>query len=339
MNCRARGPWIVAGCGLAIAALAAPGCGVILRLDDLEVGDAGTDGAADAPRVDASTDHRATTRDAASDSRGLDASVDSPRDAASPRCPRRDAGDVGGPSLYRATIMADCPVGYWRLGDLPTAAQAKDETGQNPGTYVGGVSVGYSPGAIVGDDAATATSFNGNGTIVIGSVLSFAGLAPYSLEGWARLAPSDAGQGCYAAILGRTRMGTCGPRDGYFLFNNCSDDGGFEPAAAREPTYCDGGQAVVSVPPSPAGAWDHLVETWDGSQLRLYVSGHLVSGFAYGSTTALAPDGGSQLEIGGSGGGPSWFGALQEVAIYDYALSVTQVCSHHSVGIGNPPCQ
>src|SRR5262245_12343045 len=55
--------------------------------------------------------------------------------------------DVGGASAYRALIMADGPVAYYRLSD--TGGVAIDETGAHNGTYIGTVSHG--PGAIAGD--------------------------------------------------------------------------------------------------------------------------------------------------------------------------------------------
>src|SRR5689334_6073685 len=57
----------------------------------------------------------------------------------------RDA--VGGGSAYRALIVGDAPVAYYRLGDTGTVAL--DEMGAHNGTYIGTVSHGT--GAIAGD--------------------------------------------------------------------------------------------------------------------------------------------------------------------------------------------
>ena len=71
-----------------------------------------------------------------------DASADSPADAPS--------------SVYRAAVLADSPLAYWRLGET-SGTVAHDETGNgHDGTYVGGVTLGQ-PGALTGD-ANTAVS-------------------------------------------------------------------------------------------------------------------------------------------------------------------------------------
>src|SRR5262249_37607737 len=61
---------------------------------------------------------------------------------------------------YSAVILADNPLGYWRLGESKTSMPAEDATTNgNDGTYVGEVTLGH-PGAIVGDPD-TAALFDG----------------------------------------------------------------------------------------------------------------------------------------------------------------------------------
>ena len=51
---------------------------------------------------------------------------------------------------YAREVLKDKPVAWWRFADKTTAdgAAAKDETGQNPGVYRGGVTLEAGPAAI-----------------------------------------------------------------------------------------------------------------------------------------------------------------------------------------------
>jgi hypothetical protein len=61
-------------------------------------------------------------------------------------------------SAYADQVLADSPISYWRLGET-SGSTASDATGVNPGTYIGGVTLGQ-PGALTGDPN-SAASFDG----------------------------------------------------------------------------------------------------------------------------------------------------------------------------------
>src|SRR6266852_7303617 len=68
---------------------------------------------------------------------------------------------VLGGAGYSAVILADKPLGYWRLGESDPSQAAKDASGNgNDGTYVGGVTLGQK-GAI-NRDPDTAAQFDGS---------------------------------------------------------------------------------------------------------------------------------------------------------------------------------
>jgi hypothetical protein len=83
---------------------------------------------------------------------------------------------------------------------------------------------------------------------------------------------------------------------------------------------------------STAGAIYHIVGTYDGSTLRLYVNGAL-AGSGTPGTLALSA---SHASIGDAwnGSAQSLFfnGTIDEVAIYPTALSATQVTNHYNAG-------
>jgi predicted GH43/DUF377 family glycosyl hydrolase len=90
-------------------------------------------------------------------------------------------------------------------------------------------------------------------------------------------------------------------------------------------TYGLAGHSAVSfsVPDSALNSWSHLVGTWDGSNLRIYLNGILKAGplSATGTMTAST----NPLRIG-SGVGTSWFnGSIDDVRIYNRALSSDEI--------------
>ncbi|MEZ4221873.1 MAG: LamG domain-containing protein [Polyangiaceae bacterium] len=82
----------------------------------------------------------------------------------------------------------------------------------------------------------------------------------------------------------------------------------------------------------PAGSWHHLAGTFDGSNLRLYIDGSMAVQLALG--TPYTPFTG-EAWIGGDGGPLSgaFYGTVDEVVLYDAALSDAQVTELHALGL------
>ena len=74
----------------------------------------------------------------------------------------------GGGASYAATVLADAPVGYWRLGEA-SGTSAADEIGAHNGTYVGSPTLGVT--GIPGSAGNTAMTLNGSGSGVRHDVL------------------------------------------------------------------------------------------------------------------------------------------------------------------------
>jgi hypothetical protein len=74
----------------------------------------------------------------------------------------------------------------------------------------------------------------------------------------------------------------------------------------------------------PTGAWTHLAVTYDGANMRLYVNGVLVRTTARAGAM-IATDG--VLHIGGNQvwGGEFFGGVMDEIRIYNRALSVSEI--------------
>jgi YD repeat-containing protein len=78
--------------------------------------------------------------------------------------------------------------------------------------------------------------------------------------------------------------------------------------------------------------WAHLAVTYDGSNLRLYVNGTLVRTTP---TTGSMSNSNRALRIGGNSTGPQWFGGLiDEVRVYNRALTATEIGRDMTTAIG-----
>ena len=79
--------------------------------------------------------------------------------------------------------------------------------------------------------------------------------------------------------------------------------------------------------------WSHIVGTYNGSAINLYINGQLVGTKAYtGSITNSA----NSLEIGrGAGESYYWNGKIDEMKIYNRSLSASEVSEHYSNQFNN----
>src|SRR5262249_49779524 len=79
-------------------------------------------------------------------------------------------------------------------------------------------------------------------------------------------------------------------------------------------------------------SWSHLAETYDGSMLRLYVNGTQVAAVARTGSIASS---GNPLQIGGDNlYGQNFQGIIDEVRVYNVALTPTQIQSDMGAPVG-----
>ena len=221
--------------------------------------------------------------------------------------------EVGGPTTQ---VLADRPLGFWRLGDASGSASAADASGNGLVAAVDpGVSLGQ-PGAISGDTAAT---FPGSGpaiTVPATAVLDLGNAV--SVEAWVR--PTIAGQN--GGILEKTVNGWVNSQ--YMLFLEAG-------VAKFRVRTASGALLPVDGPVLPLNAWSHLVGTFDGSALRLYVNGVLVA-----TSAAAGPlnSGSGPVFVGRLGQNLYPFqGSLDEVAVFSGALSPDRIRAHYLGGV------
>ena len=219
----------------------------------------------------------------------------------------------GGSGGYAAEVLADGPVLYWRL-DETAGITAMDASGHNHhGTYNGTLQFGQ-PGAIVGDTD-TAVSFEG-GAIDAGGIFDFAGTEPYTLEAWIRPTTIDT---VYRHVFNKDSTDGNG-RQQYGMFVRSSSGLGFE-------RFVDStGFNIVTGSP-PLNVYTHVVGTYDGTKLQLFVNA-LSVGTVNDSRSAASKDapffvGTKYIDVG------AFVGDIDEVAVYDKALSAERVQAHY----------
>ncbi|HEX3344140.1 MAG TPA: LamG domain-containing protein [Polyangiaceae bacterium] len=262
---------------------------------------------ADAGKPDAdagSADADAGKPDADAGSADADAAVDAPPDAPS--------------SVYRAAVLADSPLAYWRL-DETSGTVAHDATGHGyDGTYTGTYTLGAA-GALAGDPDTAVTLDGVTGQVDVGDNFDFVGQVPFSFEAWVKPTVVDSE---YRHIVTKMAFDTTGnPLTGtYVLLEQGSTVLGFE--------RWSGGATLLAVetPTFPgAGAWAYVVATFDGTAGTLYVDG-------------------SAVQTAGSGGGvPAsgvhllWGnlikGVIDEAAVYGAALPAARVTAHYQAAL------
>lgn len=219
-------------------------------------------------------------------------------------------------------MLADAPLGYWRLGDAPMSLMGSNEIAQGiSGTYLGGVELGV-PGALAGDPN-TAAGFDGiTSSFELGDTFDFAGAAAFSLEAWIRPTRYS---GDYQGVFSKEMYDVNG-RQGYVL----TVQGDQFLAVER---WRDGIQNWVGLPSPPTGGFVHMVATFDGTTMCIYLD--VSSSNCINSDVSVA-DITAPLLIGHRGAPTETFaGVIDEVAIYDHALTLERISEHYSAGV-NP---
>jgi hypothetical protein len=107
-------------------------------------------------------------------------------------------------------------------------------------------------------------------------------------------------------------------------------DSTFEDSAAGTNTIA----ANFPVPPGDLGGtnWIYLVGTYDGANWKLYRNGALVSTKPSATGALSVTNGDWAVGATGEGWGDNFLGAIDEVAIYNTALSADKVAAHYLAG-------
>jgi len=228
------------------------------------------------------------------------------------------------PSYYRDAVLADAPVGYWRLSD--GAGPAVDVAGGHSGVYENGAQRGAAGRSADGD---TAVALDGvDDSVRVDHQYGFTARKHFSVELLYR-ATSHTGTAArflLAQYLFETPPGgeslkgwlafTYPVGGGWkFYIGRCS---GIEAHG-----LCDYASSATTL---QAGTWYHLAATYDGTTMRVYVDGAL-DGQA--TSTRSLPAVTDPFRIGWDGTYyPTLHGTIDEVALFDVALSAARIQAH-----------
>ncbi len=231
--------------------------------------------------------------------------------------PTGGGGGGGGPT-YSATVLADAPVAYWRLGET-SGTTAVDQKATSPGTYTGSYALGQA-GALSADTDTSISVGPSAGYVSVPDDARFdLGDGPFTIEFWAKRSGTGSG---YLLNKGN---------GGYGVFFAGSDNKlHFEKVNT---------QATAQESGTTDQAWHHwaIVQGAGTANAIIYKDG-------VNSTTpnnqSTFVDTASPLEIGRQVSSTPFFGGLDEVAIYNKTLTGAQVAAHYAArtaGGGTPP--
>ena len=222
--------------------------------------------------------------------------------------------DCGNGATYASEVNADTPTAYWRLGESAPATTAVDERGGANGTYAGTPGLGASGLLSAPGETNTAVSFDGVNDLVSTPLTNTsAQLAAFSLEAWVKRSGAPAATQTIVAANGTFLRVAARASAASFGFWNGSSS-----------------QVVSTVTSVVDNAAHHVVGTWDGTTLRIYLDGKLSSFLVPTGTPSAQTD---AFTIGDVAGGTSWFaGTIDEVAFYRAALGAVRVKAHFDRG-------
>lgn len=217
----------------------------------------------------------------------------------------------------------DLPTAWYRLGELSgTTTADSSRFGNAAGTIAGGITKGVTPatnggwnGAMQSDGAS-----GSNITIPSSTYINYNRGHDFSVEFWFRYTGSGdfsvmekwSGASKYPFAF-RTGGSNTDLRFGRY-------DG------TNNPTVSASGVTLND------GNWHHVVGVVSGTIMLLYIDG-MLNGQVTDTTTTETGSSDPLTLLNRGGGGHGLPGALDEVAIYPYALSATRVRAHYMAGI------
>ncbi len=244
----------------------------------------------------------------------------------------RSRGEDSLSIAYSGLVMSSHPVAYWRLDDssVSAGATATDVSGNGNNGVYHGTWTGSQTGVVVGDSDTAAL---GDGTTAFISTSSHFtdGLAAVTLECWVNLTSN--GFVTFPKLLQNSQVPTTNHL-GVALY--------LAPAGNGKAGFFECGNGTIGKGPTfgtdvlNTGAWHHIVGVYDGVNVIAYLDGTKFQSSAMTGTIGAA---GSNIFISKRSSATADFvpGTLDEIAIYNTALSATQILNHYNTALANNP--
>jgi concanavalin A-like lectin/glucanase superfamily protein/galactose oxidase-like protein/Kelch motif protein len=185
-----------------------------------------------------------------------------------------------------------------------TGATAADLSGfANNGTLA---ATGWTAGGKFGG----ALSFDGgNSMVTVADAASLDLTSAMTVEAW--VDPSAASTAWKAIVDKNT--------DGYYLMSSSNSPGGVPVVGG---TFVSGNVNVFAPQALPPGVWSHVAGTFDGARLRLYINGAEVANVSHADPLVATA---ANLQVGTDSYGETFQGTLDEIRIYNRALSAGEI--------------
>ncbi len=202
-------------------------------------------------------------------------------------------------------------VSYWRLGEA-AGSTACDSVGSNPGGYQPGTTLGATGG--LSGDPDTAVRFDGvNGSANVPAAASLNVGDRFTIEGWVK-----------RERTGVTETIASKQNNGWLLEFNDTDQ-----LTLRKSTVADVVSSTATVTDT---SWHQVAATKDGASVHLYLDGQDVTGPVLSPQTMA--DNTQPLAIGDSISSSYLQGTIDELALYDLALTSNQIATHYTTATG-----
>lgn len=226
---------------------------------------------------------------------------------------------------YRDVVTQDGPVGFWRLGDPRGSTTATDSSGNaHDGSYVN-----VAPGAVgaLANDRNTAVDFPKTDEVNIPDhdQLDF-GTSDFTVEAWVKTKAAFSGE---HVIASKTEGDTTSTPKWRLTVTNDSGHGGEIRFAIRDTSV--GRTWYGPAARVDDGNWHYVaVAVERASGARLYVDGLEATrtGATSGTLANTAP-----VRIGDNPGDSAFNGWIDEVALYDGALSAQRLSAHRDTAL------
>jgi len=226
---------------------------------------------------------------------------------------------------YSGAVLADKPLAYWRLGET-SGTTAVDHSGN--GRHATYVSVTLGRTGAFGGDPDTAIGMDGTATsYVIRNPFGSFPTSAVSVEFWMKTLDANKSAGIFSYAVP-------------------SNDNEFQVRDYRNFTIIRGSKSVATNVSANDGNWHDIVVTWRGSdgqtQLfkdgKLAYSGTLASGTSITGSSGAVVLGQDQDTVGGGFEAiQAYLGTLDDVSLYNAALTATQAQTHYAAA-GTPTC-
>ncbi|MCF7675238.1 MAG: Ig-like domain repeat protein [Akkermansiaceae bacterium] len=216
-------------------------------------------------------------------------------------------------TAYESLVLASGPVSYWPLNET-SGTTAVDLVGTNNLTYDGTYTLNQEP--LRNTDGQPCVLFtNSNTAVPYNSDLN---PGQFTVECWVK--PVDTTVQYLVSLQDRT----AGGRIGYAIWKN-NGSAGFGVMGGLDPS--NNGVAVNGATVAAAGKTFHVVGTYDGTTLKLYVNGNFEGSapLVYMPATVNQPG----FSIGSRNGITAAPSYIQDVALYNRALTAQEILTHY----------